>query len=159
MEVESGLKDLPAWIDLESCAKMLTRRERKSLNEVHGYRLTVQVSDLYRAGRYKNDFKACTSLFRPPKEDDQRLRGVTSKKGRISVKKAIKFKPACSKSALRVASKKMKLRADVGLVEKQAQTTVGDDSNNDESDESGNDKEDGKLGSWELGEWLAGRSH
>ena len=63
-EVESGIKDLPPWIDSESCAKMLTRRKRKSLTEAHSYRLTEQVSDLYRAGRYKSAFKACTSLLR-----------------------------------------------------------------------------------------------
>ena len=35
VEVESGVKDLPAWIDLESCVKRLTRRKRKSLTEAH----------------------------------------------------------------------------------------------------------------------------
>ena len=55
-EVESGLKDLPPWIDPESCSKMLTRRKQKSLTEVHSYRLTEQVSDLHHAGRYKKCF-------------------------------------------------------------------------------------------------------
>lgn len=84
-EVESGIKDLPPWIDSESCAKMLTRRKRKSITEAHSYRLTEQVSDLYRSGRYKSAFKACTSLLRPPPEAvaAQRTKG-------ISVTKAIK---------------------------------------------------------------------
>jgi hypothetical protein len=69
---------------------MLTRRKCKSLTEVHGYQLTGQVSDLYHVGHYKNAFKACTSLFRPPEADDQRLHGVTLKKGMIRVKKPFK---------------------------------------------------------------------
>jgi hypothetical protein len=50
-----------------------------------------------------------------------------------------KFKPACSKSAIRVAGKTTKMRADVRLAERQAQQGA-DDSNDDESD----DKDDGK---------------
>jgi hypothetical protein len=87
-EVESGLKDLPPWIDPESCSKMLTRRKRKSLTEAHSYRLTEQVSDLHRAGRYKNAFKACTRLLKPAVAED-RSRGVTSMKGPVSVRKAV----------------------------------------------------------------------
>ncbi len=45
-----------------------------------------------------------------------------------------KFKPACSKSALQVASKKMKLRMEVRLAEKNARTNVVD-LNKDKSDE------------------------
>jgi hypothetical protein len=45
-----------------------------------------------------------------------------------------KFKPACSKSALRVASKKMKLRMEVRMAEKNTRTNVVD-LNEDESDE------------------------
>ena len=52
-----------------------------------------------------------------------------------------KFKPACSKSAIRVAGKMMKMRADVQLAERQAQQGgAEDDSNDDESD----DEDDGK---------------
>jgi hypothetical protein len=87
-EVESGLKDLPPWIDPESCSKMLTRRKQKILTEAHSYRLTEQVSDLYRAGRYKNAFKACTRLLKPAVAED-RSRGVTSMKGPVSLRKAI----------------------------------------------------------------------
>ena len=87
-EVESGLKDLPPWIDPESCSKMLTSRKQKSLTEVHSYRLTEQVSDLHHAGRYKNAFKACTRLLKPAVAED-RSRGVTSMKGPVSVRKAV----------------------------------------------------------------------
>lgn len=87
-EVESGLKDLPPWIDPESCSKMSTHRKRKSLIEAHSYRLTEQVSGLHRAGCYKNAFKACTRLLKPAVAED-RSRGVTSMKGPVSVRKAI----------------------------------------------------------------------
>ena len=75
-EVESGLNDCPAWIDPVICEKMLTRGKRKSLTEAHSTRLTGgQASTTYRAGRYKNAFKACTSLFSPPVEEaDERRR-------------------------------------------------------------------------------------
>ena len=96
-EVESGLNDCPAWtwIDPAICEKMLTRGRRKSLTEAHSTRLTGQASTTYPAGRYKNAFKACTSLLvlRPPPvavADERRRRGITSTKGPISVRKAVK---------------------------------------------------------------------
>ena len=92
-EVESGLNNCPAWIDPAICEKMLTRGKRKSLTEAHSTRLTGQASTTYRAGRYKNAFKACTSLFTPPPvdvSDERRRRGITSTKGPISVRKAVK---------------------------------------------------------------------
>ncbi len=58
-----------------------------------------------------------------------------------------KFKPACSKSARRVASKKMKLRMEVRMVDKNTQTNVVD-LNKDESNEynksDDSDEDDGK---------------
>ena len=64
------------------------RRKRKSLTEAHSYRLTEQVGNLYPSGRYKNAFKACTALLKPTVTEDRR-RCVTSKKGPISVQKAV----------------------------------------------------------------------
>ena len=87
-EVQSRLKDLPPWIDPESCSKMLTRGKRKSLTETHSYRLTEQVSDLYRAGRCKNAFKACTRLLKPAVAEDH-SRGLTSMTGPVSLRKAV----------------------------------------------------------------------
>ena len=76
--LSSGLEDLPSWIDPERCQHSLTRRKRKSLTEAHSYRLTEQVSNLYRAGRYKNAFKACTALLKPSTEDEEGTKGTVS---------------------------------------------------------------------------------
>ena len=70
--LSSGLEGLPSWIDPERCQHSLTRRKRKSLTEAHSYRLTEQVSNLYRAGRYKNAFKATND-----RERSQRSEGKT----------------------------------------------------------------------------------
>jgi hypothetical protein len=59
-----------------------------------------------------------------------------------------KFKPACSKSALRVASKKMKLRLEVQMAEKNAQTNVVDligDEPDEYSESDDSDDNDGKI--------------
>ena len=50
-----------------------------------------------------------------------------------------KFKPACKKSALRIATMMMKSRMDVRLAEKKANAKVGDESSDVESDESDDD--------------------
>ena len=88
--VESTLAGLPAWIDPMISGKMMTRRKRKSLTEAHSYRLTEQVSNLYRDGRYKSAFKACTALLQPTmaSEDSSRGRRVTAKKRTVSIRKA-----------------------------------------------------------------------
>jgi hypothetical protein len=62
----------------------LTRRKRKSLTEAHSYRLTEQVSNLYRAGRYKNAFKACTALLKPSRTEDEEVT-----KGTVSIQNAV----------------------------------------------------------------------
>ncbi len=50
---------------------------------MHSYRLTEQISDLHRAGRYKNAFKACTRLLKPAVAEDCTL------KGPVSLRKAV----------------------------------------------------------------------
>ncbi len=87
-EAESGLKDLPPWIDWESCSKMLTHIKQKNLTEAHSYQLTDQVSNLYRSGLYKNAFKVCSGLLKPVVAEDH-SRGITSMKGPVSLKKPL----------------------------------------------------------------------
>ena len=89
--VDSALAGLPAWIDPNISAKMMTRRKRKSLTEAHSYRLMEQVSKFYREGRDKNAYKACTALLQPTmaSEDSSRGRLVTANKSTVSVRKAI----------------------------------------------------------------------
>ncbi len=89
--VDSALAGLPAWIDPNISAKMMTRRKRKSLTEAHSYRLTNQVSKMFRDDRYKNAYKACTALLQPMMTSEESSRGrlVTANKSTVSVCKAI----------------------------------------------------------------------
>jgi len=90
--VDSALAGLPAWIDPNISAKMMTRRKRKSLTEAHSYRLTNQVSKMFRDDRYKNAYKACTALLQPTMASEESSRGrlvTVNKSSAVSVRKAI----------------------------------------------------------------------